>query len=164
MRSSFPAEIGRPEWNSDDLFTRDSSALGWKCPGLLSGLFICLCWQRRLVGSPSRFPPTPCSFHILLRTQRGSHGGLVLRLPPHPQKRPLGLAWSGEVPGDGHGGGCGSLCGMKETTPTRSRSLSRSWELDCFGLKCCLCYSLAVQTHARGLTFQILRFLLCYRE
>lgn len=146
----------------DDLFTSDSSALGRKCPGLLSGLFICLCWQCRLVRSPSRFPPelTPSTS---CRTQRGSHGGLAVRLPLHLQKRPLGLAWSGEVPGDGHGDGPGSLCGIKETTSTRSRSLSRSWELDCSGLKCCLCYSLVVWPHANGLTSRILRFLLCYK-
>lgn len=113
-------------------------------------------------GITVQVPTSAYSFHILC-TQRGSHGGLAVRLPPHLQKRPLGLVWSGEVPGDGHGIGHGSLCGIKETTSTRSRSLSRSRELDCSGLKCCLCYSLVVWPHANGLTSQILRFLLCYK-
>lgn len=70
-------------WSFDDLFIGDSSALAWKCPGLLSGLFICLRWQCRLVGSPSWFPLMPYSSCILQLTLRAGPGaGGVLASPP----------------------------------------------------------------------------------
>lgn len=115
------------------------------------------------LGIPVQVPTGALLLPHPARTE-GQSWGLGGALAPHLQKRPLGLAWSGEVPGDGHGVGHGSLCGIKETTSTRSRSLSGSWELDCSELKCCLCYSLVVWPHANGLTSRILRFLLCYKE
>ena len=49
--------------------------------------------------------PTDALFlrHPAAHTE-GQARGLAVCLPPHLQRCPPGLAWSGEVPGDGHGG------------------------------------------------------------
>ena len=63
--------------------------------------------------------------YLAVHTEGGRLGGLAVCLPFHLRKRPLGWALGGEVPGDGHGDGRGSVLGIMESTSPWSWSFSR---------------------------------------
>lgn len=140
MCSSSPAAMGTSAWSFGDLFTSDSSAPGWKCPGLLSGSFICLGWQRKPVGSPPQLPSVPNSFCSPLRCYR-AEGWRCACLPTCRSFQwggPRGRSWSCS--------GRGSIYGVRGTgSPFVTADLFQiTRKSDCSGLKGCLCCFLDV--------------------